>query len=103
MASQRAMAQNRASKAFTNVSSPASLRNDAQKWVRFIRAEQKAVEDRCEFIADLKETTCFDDIDQAYKNVIFNGGEFVLRDESCLTFKPSYDSKFRISTSQQDG
>ena len=101
--SPRAMAQNRASKAFNNVGAPASLRADAQKWVRFIRAEQHAVEERCDFIQELRKTRCYDDIDQAYKNVIFNDGDFILRDETCMMFKSNFDREFRKSVSRQEG
>ena len=103
MGSERAMAQNRASKAFTNVKAPLSLRADAQKWVNFIRAEQKAVEDRCDFILNSRKTVCFNDLDQAYKNLIFNDGQIVLRDETCLEFKPEFDAEFRSAASSDEG
>lgn len=96
-AAARTLTQNDAREAFKQVTSPSSLRLDAQKWMSFIGAEQKALEGRCDFIADLRRKKCEIDIDQAYKNVIFNQGQFILEDETCRSFKADYDKVYRAS------
>jgi len=93
----RVLAQTHAHNAFENVDAPASLRVDAQKWMSFIKAEQKAVDDRCEWLDKQRVTTCFLEIERAYDGIIFTQGAFELEDETCEAFKKDYDLKHRKS------
>lgn len=102
MASKRTMAQNQASKAFNNVTRPVSLRQDAQTWISFIRAEQSALEDRCEFIITLRVDACFADYQQAYANQIFNQDQLILRDDTCAEHKEAYDAEYRRSNAKTE-
>ena len=99
--SDRYKAQNHAIKAFEKVTHNRKLEADAQKWTSFIKAEQKALEDRCDFIAKERWLVCQTDIKQAYNNIIFNKEKFVLNDKACLDFKDRYDTHYRPGRDNQ--
>ena len=84
--------------AFDNVPISSSEAGNARKWKRFIRAESKAVEDRCEFERTVKVERCNIGIRQAYANMVF-AGKFVLDDQSCMVYKDAYDAKYRRKAS----
>lgn len=83
--------------AFSNVPASSRENRNANKWIKFIRAERDALERRCEFEANIEKELCFQKIKGAYDNEIFEG-EFVLEDENCMKFKPEYDEKYVVKT-----
>ena len=89
--------------AFNQVPASSREAKNARKWKTFIRAERKAVEDRCIFEANVKKEQCFIAIRQAYSNEVF-AGKFILDDpEKCMKYKPKFDSLYRQSASDDDG
>ena len=92
----------RAVEAFDQVPSSSREAKNARKWKTFIRAERKAVEDRCIFEANVKKERCFIAIRQAYSNEVF-AGKFVIDDQLCMKYKPDYDSLYRVRVSEDDG
>ena len=79
--------------AFNQVPASSKEGRNAKKWISFIRAEAKAVEDRCEFEASVAEELCFIKIRQAYDAQVFTA-KFELEDE-CQSFKPKFDRLYR--------
>ena len=90
-----------AKQAFQNVPSSSRERRNASKWVTFINAEYKAIEDRCEFEKNVEKELCFVIIKGAYDNEVFKG-EFVLDDPKCERFKSEYDSIFRVRVAAEE-
>ncbi|MEP6342488.1 MAG: hypothetical protein ABJ275_04165 [Maricaulaceae bacterium] len=88
--------RNLAKEAFQSVPSSSREKRNANKWVTFINAEYKAIEDRCEFEKNVVKELCFVKIKQAYDAEVFKG-EFALDDETCQAFIPEYDSIFRVT------
>lgn len=86
--------RDQAVEAFNNVPISSSEAGNARKWKKFIRAEAKAVENRCIFEARVAEEQCNIAIRQAYSNMVF-AGKFVLEQEKCLQYKDAYDAKYR--------
>ncbi|PHR94355.1 MAG: hypothetical protein COA69_01805 [Robiginitomaculum sp.] len=80
--------------AFDNVPASSREAGNARKWKTFIRAETKAVENRCIFEANVRKEQCYIAIRQAYANMVF-AGEFILDEDSCLAYKPEYDNTYR--------
>ncbi len=93
--------RNFAKEAFQNVPSSSREKRNANKWVSFINAEYKAIEDRCEFELTVEKELCFVKIKQAYDAEIFKG-RFELDDEKCQGFKAEYDSIFRVRVAEDD-
>ena len=93
--------RNLAKEAFQNVPSSSREKRNANKWVSFINAEYKAIEDRCEFEKNVVKELCFVKIKQAYDAEVFKG-EFVLDDASCETFIEDYNSIFRVKVSSDE-
>ena len=91
--------RNRAIEAFNNVPSSSREGRNANKWISFIRAEAKAVEDRCEFEASVKEELCIIKIRQAYDAQVFTGN-FELEEE-CQEFKPKFDRLYRQKVGEE--
>jgi len=91
----------RAREAFQNVPSSSRERRNASKWVSFIDAEYKAIEDRCEFEANVEKELCFVKIKQGKDAAIFTGGEFVLEDENCKRFVAEYESIFEVKVKSE--
>ena len=91
----------RAIAAFNNVPASSRENRNAKKWVSFIRAEAKAVEDRCEFEASVKEEQCFIQIRQAISNAVFTGGEVEITPE-CKPYKAKFDRLYtqKVATDQ---
>lgn len=87
--------------AFSSVPSSSREKRNANKWVSFINAEYKAIEDRCAFEIKVVEDLCFIKIKQAYDAEVFTGG-FVLEDKSCEKFIPKYDSIFRVKVAEDE-
>ena len=85
--------RNNAIDAFNQVPNASREKRNAQKWISFIRAEAKAVEDRCEFEITVAQELCFIKIRQAYDAMVFTN-EFDLDDE-CMEFKPEFDKLYR--------
>lgn len=85
--------RNRAIAAFNEVPNSSREARNASKWVTFIKAEAKAVEDRCIFEDKVEEDLCFIKIRQAYDAQVFTG-TFEL-DEECNSFKPKFDKLYR--------
>ncbi len=92
--------RNRAVEAFNNVPSSSREGRNAKKWISFIRAEAKAVEDRCVFEASVAEELCIIKIRQAYDAQVFTG-EFELEDE-CQEYKAKFDSLYRQKVGQDE-
>jgi len=91
-------ARERAISAFRNVPVGNRVRRDANTWVKFIQDEKVNLDNRCEFEKNVERDLCFQKIKQAYAAVILKGG-FVLEDKNCEKFKPDYDAKFVVKTS----
>lgn len=87
--------------AFQNVPSSSREKRNASKWVTFINAEYKAIEDRCEFEKNVEKELCYVIIKGAYDNEVFKG-EFVLDDPKCEQFIPEYDSIFRVRVASEE-
>ena len=87
-------ARQAASAAFKSVPFGSSEAEDARKWIKFIEDEVEADERRCDF-GHRPIHHCFTKIKQAYDAAIFTG-EFELDDDSCPTYKPEYDAKYRV-------
>ena len=89
--------QTRASaiQAFEQVPSSSREGRNAKQWIKFIKAETNAVENRCEFELSVEKELCFQMIKQGYDAEVFVG-EFKVDDPKCMAFKPEYDSKFRV-------
>ena len=85
--------------AFRNVPLGTRLRSDANTWVKFIEGEKTNLDNRCIFEANVERDLCYQKIKQAYDAVIFTDG-FKLEDQSCLKFKPGYDKKFVVKTTE---
>ena len=100
-ASTKNQKRNLAKEAFQNVPSSSREKRNANKWVSFISAEYKAIEDRCEFEKNVVKELCFVKIKQAYDAEVFKG-EFVLDDASCETFIEDYNSIFRVKVSSDE-
>jgi len=81
-------------KAFNNVPASSSEAKNARKWKSFINAEKQSITDRCVFEVNVRKEQCFIAIRQAYANVVFEGG-FKLDDESCSSYIPAFDAKYR--------
>ena len=92
--STKAQKSQRAIEAFNKVPSASKEGRDAKKWISFIQAEGKAIEDRCEFEADLKVELCNIKIKAAYDNEVFTG-KWEIQDQACLQYKPAYDKAYR--------
>ena len=97
----RKLLRDKAYAAFGNVPSGTNSGRDAAKWRQFIKAEEKAVTDRCIFEVNVEKERCFNNIDNAYKATFLTGGEPDI-DQNCLPFKAEFDKKFR-STKKKDG
>lgn len=97
----RKVLRDKAYAAFGNVPSGTNSGRDASKWRQFIKAEEKAVNDRCIFEINVEKERCFNNIDNAYKATFLTGGEPDI-DANCMPFKPEFDKKFR-STKKKDG
>ena len=82
-------------KAFDNVPVSSTEAKNGRKWKTFINAEKDAITDRCIFEVNVRKEQCFIAIRQAYSNTVFTGGEFILEDETCLTYKPAFDALYR--------
>jgi len=93
--------RNFAKEAFQSVPSSSREKRNANKWVTFINAEYKAIEDRCEFEKNVEKELCFVKIKQAYDAEVFKGS-FELDDEKCNDFKPEYDSIFRVKVESDE-
>jgi tetratricopeptide (TPR) repeat protein len=93
--------RNFAKEAFQSVPSSSREKRNANKWVSFINAEYKAIEDRCEFEKNVEKELCFVKIKQAYDAEVFKGS-FELDDQKCKAFKPEYDSIFRVKVSEAE-
>ena len=93
--------RNLAKDAFQNVPSSSREKRNANKWVSFISAEYKAIEDRCEFEKNVVKELCFVKIKQAYDAEVFKGS-FVLDDETCQPFVAEYDSIFRVKVKAEE-
>lgn len=100
----RTIMRNRATAAFSNVPATSREARDANKWRQFIRAEEQAVQDRCEFERSVEKELCFVVIKQGYDAQIFTGGDFVIPEEQshCEAFVAEYDSIFRIKITEED-
>lgn len=85
--------RNRAIDAFNEVPNSSRESRNAKKWITFIRAEAKAVEDRCQFEIDVAKELCFIKIRQAYDAQVFTN-KFEL-EESCNEFVPEFDRLYR--------
>ena len=81
--------------AFEQVPSSSRESRNAKQWIKFIRAETQAVENRCEFELSVEKELCFQMIKQGYDAEVFVG-EFKVDDPKCMAFKAEYDSKFRV-------
>ncbi len=92
--SRRYHMQNAAMSAFKRVNEPRRLKADADKWASFIRAEQDQFTKQCDAITDIEKTRCILDIDQAEKSRVFNGGERVLSDASCIKYLADYEAAY---------
>lgn len=79
--------------AYQQVPSSSREKRNAGKWISFIRAEAKAVEDRCAFEESVAEELCFIKIRQAYDAQVFTNS-FDL-DEECNDFKPKFDRLYK--------
>ncbi len=90
--------RNRAIEAFNNVPSSSKEGRNAKKWISFIQAEAKAVEDRCEFEASVEEELCIIKIRQAYDAQVFTN-TFEL-DEECQPYKAKFDRLYRQKIEQ---
>lgn len=90
-----------AKQAFQNVPSTSRERRNASKWVTFINAEYKAIEDRCEFEKNVEKELCFVIIKGAYDNEVFKG-KFELDDPKCQRFVKEYDSIFRVRVAAEE-
>ena len=88
--------------AFKNVPSVHTEKRNASKWVTFINAEYKAIEDRCEFEIQTVIDLCFIKIKQAYDAQVFNDGKFILDDPNCEQHVPEYDSIYRVKVGQDE-
>ncbi len=99
-ASAKNQKRNNAIEAFNQVPNSSTERRNAQKWITFIRAEAKAVEDRCIFEETLAQELCFIKIRQSYDAQVFTR-KFEL-DEECQEFKPRFDKLYR-QTVKTDG
>ena len=86
--------RDQAVEAFNNVPVSSSEAGAARKWKTFIRAEARAVENRCIFEAQVEKEQCNIAIRQAYSNMVF-AGKFVLEQKKCLQYKDAYDAKYR--------
>ena len=86
-------AQDAALEAFEKVPNGSESRRDAEKWMTFIRAERKAIEDRCEFQRQQREIVCFLEIERAYDSYTVTG-VFELSEE-CRPYQAAYDAEFR--------
>ncbi len=93
--------RNRAIEAFNQVPSASREGRDAKKWVSFIQAERKALEDRCIFEANVVKEQCFIAIRQAYANQVFTGGELEIT-ENCVEFQPEFDRLFRQRVAEDE-
>lgn len=79
--------------AFNQVPNSSREARNAKKWISFIRAEAKAVEDRCAFEESVAEELCFIKIRQAYDAQVFTN-KFEI-DEECNEFKAKFDGLYR--------
>jgi len=93
--------RNFAKEAFQSVPSSSREKRNANKWVSFINAEYKAIEDRCEFEKNVEKELCFVKIKQAYDAEVFKGS-FVLDDETCKRFLTEYDRIFRVKVAEAE-
>ncbi len=85
--------------AFQKVPGGSKEGRDAKKWISFIQAEGKAVEDRCKFEEELAVELCNIKIKAAYDNEVFTG-KWEIDDQACLEFKPAYDKLYRKKKKQ---
>ncbi|MBC6403237.1 MAG: hypothetical protein GDA39_00670 [Hyphomonadaceae bacterium] len=88
--------------AFNQVPGGSRESRDAKRWVQFIRAERKALEDRCTFEANVVKEQCFIAIRQAYSNQVFTGGELEIT-ESCQPFQAEFDRLYRQAVNRDAG
>lgn len=93
--------RNRAIEAFNQVPSASREGRDAKKWVSFIQAERKALEDRCIFEANVVKEQCFIAIRQAYSNQVFTGGDLEIT-ENCTPYKAEFDRLFRQKVGEDE-
>lgn len=89
------LARSSAVEAFQQVPGSSREGRNATKWVSFIKAEEEAVERRCEFERSVEAELCFQQIKQGYDAIVFTG-EFKVDDPNCLNYKDEYDTKFRV-------
>ncbi|MEL6687861.1 MAG: hypothetical protein AAFP97_09585, partial [Pseudomonadota bacterium] len=92
--------RNRAIEAFRKVPSGSRESRNARKWIQFVTGERDAVERRCDFERNVAKELCFSKIKLEYDNIVFAGGEFELEDQSCMVYKPEYDSLYVRTTTQ---
>ncbi|MGJ8562102.1 MAG: tetratricopeptide repeat protein [Alphaproteobacteria bacterium] len=97
-ASSKNKKRNNAIAAFQQVPGASRESRNAKKWISFIKAEAKAVEDRCDFEDKVEEELCFIKIRQAYDAQVFTNS-FNL-DEECESFKPKFDSIYKQKIAQ---
>lgn len=93
-AAPRTVIRERAYAAFGNVPAGGSAGSDAQKWRQFIKGEEEAFINRCEFEKNAEKDLCFLKWEQAYRAQVFTAGELVMDDENCFKFQEEYESKF---------
>lgn len=89
----------KAIEAFSNVPRGSKESRNSTRWVSFIRAETKAVEDRCIFEAGVERDLCEIKIKQAYDAEVFKGA-FELDDPNCLQYKAAYDAVYRVRVNE---
>jgi len=87
--------------AFNKVPASSSERDNARKWVTFIKAEKDAVDRRCEFQGRIVVETCFAQIRLGYKQAFMTGGELKLEDETCRQYREEFDIKYRPKIAQE--
>jgi len=90
----RKVLRDKAYAAFGNVPANTSGAPFAAKWQSFIKAEEQAVNNRCDFAINMRQETCFKDIDLANKSK-FITGEFNLKDETCGTYLDAYNEIYK--------
>jgi len=91
----------RAIEAFNSVPGSSREARNASKWVSFIKAETKAVEDRCIFEENVAEELCIIKIRQAYDAQVFTG-KFEL-DPECNSYKAKFDRLYRQKVGNEVG
>ena len=92
-ASAKFQLQTKALSAFDNVPASSPQRRKADKWISFIRAEQKTLEDRCVFIQEQEWLRCAQEIHRAYENYFTTGTLDI--SEACIPYKQRYDQEHR--------